>query len=85
MSKLVQDTARPPVVGTITQFLTTLPSPLTISLITLAPHIRFIRWTAEVLSWKGSWDESWLFLAAWWGVCLCVETVVRCAPPNHEL
>lgn len=79
MSKLVQDPPRPPVVGTITQFLTTLPSPLTISLVSLSPHIGFVRWLLETLSWKGSWDESWLLLAAWWGVCLGAESVLRCA------
>ncbi|GJE96712.1 integral peroxisomal membrane peroxin-domain-containing protein [Phanerochaete sordida] len=77
MSKLVQEPPRPPVSGTITQFLTTLPSPLTISLVSLAPQIRFVRWVLETLNWKGSWDESWLLLAAWWGVCLGSEAVLR--------
>ncbi|EKM54033.1 uncharacterized protein PHACADRAFT_185024 [Phanerochaete carnosa HHB-10118-sp] len=77
MSKLAQDSPRPPVVGTVTQFLTMLPSPLTISLVSLAPQIRFVRWVLEILSWKGSWDESWLLLAAWWGLCLGSEVVLR--------
>ena len=85
MSKVVQDNQRPPVVGTITQFLTTLPSPLTISLVALSPQIHFVRWSLEVLSWKGSWDESWLLLAAWWGVCLGAKALVRCADtPSAE-
>ena len=79
MSKLIQDTPRPPVIGTITQFLTTLPSPLTISLVTLAPYIHFVRWFLDVVSWKGSWDEGWLLLFGWWAVCLGSEAMVRCA------
>lgn len=79
MSKIVQDAPRPPVVGTITQFLTTLPSPLTVSLISLSPQIRFVRWVLELVSWKGSREESWLLLAGWWGLCLGAEAVIRCA------
>ncbi|KIP08297.1 hypothetical protein PHLGIDRAFT_29638 [Phlebiopsis gigantea 11061_1 CR5-6] len=81
MSKLVQDTPRPPVVGTITQFLTTLPSPLTVALISLAPQIRFVRWVLELVSWKGNWNESWLLLAGWWGLCLGAEAAVRYTLP----
>lgn len=79
MSALVQDAPRPPVVGTITQFLTALPSPLTVSLVSLAPQIRFVRWTLELVSWKGTWDESWLLLAVWWVLCLGSEAILRCA------
>lgn len=73
MSKPVQDVARPP----LTQVLNTLPSPLTVSLVGLGPALGRVRRLLEILSWKSSWEESWLALSFWWVVCLCSDIVLR--------
>lgn len=76
MSKIVQDTPAPPP-PTGTQFLPSLPAPLTIALVALAPQIHFVRWILEAGSWRADWEDSWLLLAAWWGMCLAVRAVFR--------
>jgi hypothetical protein len=71
-------TSAPPVsVPVLVDFLNTVPTPLTAVLIGLAPHVSWIRYTAEVISWKSSWVDSWLALAGWWAVCLLAELGLR--------
>jgi len=53
-------------------FVSSVPSPLTITLVRLSPNITWTRRTIEILSWKSSWEESWLLIAAWWALCLLV-------------
>ncbi|KAI0344639.1 hypothetical protein BDW22DRAFT_1418833 [Trametopsis cervina] len=79
MSKVVQDAAgaRPP----LAQLLNTLPSPLTVALVGLAPYLLRIRRLLEIVSWKSRWEESWLALAAWWAVCLCSNAALRYGLP----
>ena len=53
-------------------FVSSVPSPLTITLVRLSPHITWIRRIIEITNWKSSWEESWLLIAAWWALCLLV-------------
>ena len=53
-------------------FVSSVPSTLTITLVRLSPHIAWIRRIIEITSWKSSWEESWLLIAAWWALCLAV-------------
>lgn len=75
MSKLVETSAPLPLV----EFLSTLPSPLVTALVGLAPHIVRVRRVAQVLSWKTTWEDSWIALGILWGVCLFAESGVRYA------
>ncbi|KAL6308169.1 integral peroxisomal membrane peroxin-domain-containing protein [Sparassis latifolia] len=61
----------------LTEFLNTLPSPLTVVLVGLAPSISRVLRFAQILSWKSSWEESWLALAVLWFVCLLSQAVLR--------
>ena len=60
-----------------TQVLNTIPSPLTVALIGLHRHIARIRRLLEIVSWRSGWEESWLALASWWMMCLCVNFALR--------
>lgn len=73
MSKPVQDVVRPP----FTSMLNTIPSPLTVTLVGLGPSIALLRHALEVVSWKTSWEESWLALACWWALCLLSDFTLR--------
>ncbi|THH12497.1 hypothetical protein EW146_g7638 [Bondarzewia mesenterica] len=64
-------------VPTLLEFVNTVPSPLTTLLVGLAPSASLFRRAVEVLSWKSSWEESWLAIAVWWGVCLFSGFVLR--------
>jgi len=64
-------------VPVLVDFLNTVPTPLTAVLVGLAPYISRIRYTAEAISWKSSWVDSWLALAGWWAVCLLAELGLR--------
>jgi len=61
-------------------FVSSVPSPLTITLVRLSPNITWTRRTIEILSWKSSWEESWLLIAAWWALCLLVGIGKQCVP-----
>jgi len=82
---------------TLIDFMYSVPSPVTTTLIHFSPYISFIRRTLEITSWRSHWTESWLALAAWWTVCafaypglkyflpiLLVSTIVfiRWKPPS---
>ncbi|KIM74376.1 hypothetical protein PILCRDRAFT_828354 [Piloderma croceum F 1598] len=54
---------------TLIDFMYSVPSPVTKTLIDFSPYISFIRRTLEITSWRSHWTESWLALAAWWAVC----------------
>ncbi|KAF9264236.1 hypothetical protein L218DRAFT_863273 [Marasmius fiardii PR-910] len=58
-------------------FLNSVPYPLTAVLIRLAPSLSVVRYGAEVFSWSTSWYDSFLAIAAWWGICLFLDTTVR--------
>lgn len=75
MSKAADTSAVPP----LAEFLNTLPSPLVTALVGLAPHIARFRRVAQVLSWKTTWEDSWIALGILWAVCLFAETAVRYA------
>ncbi|EMD32127.1 hypothetical protein CERSUDRAFT_119098 [Gelatoporia subvermispora B] len=64
------ENAPPP---TLVEFLNTLPSPLTTALVGLAPYIAQLRHWAQVVSWRSSWEDSWLALGLLWSVCLLAE------------
>lgn len=61
-------------------FVSSVPTPLTITLVRLSPHITWIRRTIEITSWRSSWEESWLLIAAWWALCLLVGIGKQCVP-----
>ncbi|KAI0737636.1 integral peroxisomal membrane peroxin-domain-containing protein [Daedaleopsis nitida] len=61
----------------LVEFLNTLPSPLTTTLVALAPTIARVRYVAQLLGWKATWTDCWLFLAAWWAICLVPELALR--------
>ncbi|KAI0766855.1 integral peroxisomal membrane peroxin-domain-containing protein [Trametes elegans] len=65
----------------LVDFLNTLPSPLTITLVGLAPAIARLRYFVQLISWKTSWEDSWLALALWWAVCLLPEFELRYVLP----
>ncbi|KAI0321186.1 integral peroxisomal membrane peroxin-domain-containing protein [Amylostereum chailletii] len=64
-------------VPTLFEFVHTVPAPLTTVLVTLAPEISLVRRATQVISWKTTWDESWLVVAAWWGACLALDYGIR--------
>jgi hypothetical protein len=61
----------------LAEFLSTVPPPLTITLLQLSRPLARIRRIAEIVSWQSSWDESWLTLAAWWAVCFLADLSLR--------
>ncbi|TFK89014.1 hypothetical protein K466DRAFT_645191 [Polyporus arcularius HHB13444] len=65
----------------LVEFLNTLPSPLTTTLVALAPSIARLRHALQILAWKAPWEECWLFLASWWAVCLVPELGLRYVLP----
>ena len=67
-------TKKPPERETIdlAGFVSSVPPPLTTTLVRLSPWIGWIRRAIEIVSWKTSWEESWLLIAAWWALCLLV-------------
>ncbi|KAH9830736.1 integral peroxisomal membrane peroxin-domain-containing protein [Rhodofomes roseus] len=73
MSKAVETSVSLP----LAEFLNTLPSPLVTALVGLAPHIARVRRAAQVLSWKTTWEDSWIALGALWAVCLFAEVGMR--------
>ncbi|KAH7885639.1 integral peroxisomal membrane peroxin-domain-containing protein [Phlebopus sp. FC_14] len=62
---------------TLIEFVSTTPPPLTCALVALAPCIEVVRCFAEIVSWKSSWEESWLVVAAWWALCLLSEPMLK--------
>jgi hypothetical protein len=64
-------------VPVLIDFVNSVPHPLTVVLVQLAPHISTIRHIAEIISWRESWYDSWLVLASWWAVCLLTEIALR--------
>ncbi|KAM5543343.1 hypothetical protein V8D89_003217 [Ganoderma adspersum] len=76
MSKPADDSA-PVQSAPLVEFLNTLPSPLTTTLLGLAPAISRTRYIAQLLTWKASWEDCWLLLASWWAVCLLPELGLR--------
>lgn len=58
-------------------FLDSVPSPITVLLVDLAPVIRLLRRSIEIVSWKSHWSESWLAIAAWWYLCLTAYPTFR--------
>ncbi|KAI0790692.1 integral peroxisomal membrane peroxin-domain-containing protein [Abortiporus biennis] len=77
MPKTIQDSSTPP----FAEFLGTIPSPLLTVLVGLAPHIARVRHIIEIVSWKSSWEESWLTLAVWWAACLLGDVALRYVLP----
>ncbi|KZT04622.1 uncharacterized protein LAESUDRAFT_727795 [Laetiporus sulphureus 93-53] len=73
MSTSTENSSQPSLV----EFLNTLPSPLITALVGLAPYIARIRRLALVLSWKSSWEDSWIAIAALWAICLLAEPGLR--------
>jgi len=56
----------------LADFVSSVPPPLTITLVRLSTNITWVRRTFEIISWKSPWEESWLLVAAWWALCLLV-------------
>ena len=77
MSKTSQDE---PMVHSapLVDFLNTLPSPLTTTLVGLAPAIAHTRHALQVITWRGPREECWLALSTWWAICLVPEIGLRC-------
>ncbi|KDQ21814.1 hypothetical protein BOTBODRAFT_169013 [Botryobasidium botryosum FD-172 SS1] len=52
--------------NSLLEFLNSVPPPVTRLLVELAPALSWLRWLAQVVSWKSNNSaESWLLLAAW--------------------
>jgi hypothetical protein len=66
-------------VPTLFTFVHTVPAPLTSVLVSLAPAFNATRRALQTLSWKSGWEEGWLVLGAWWGLCLTLDAGLRCA------
>ncbi|KIY50168.1 hypothetical protein FISHEDRAFT_11585, partial [Fistulina hepatica ATCC 64428] len=62
---------------TVSEFVGSVSYPLTIALVGLSPYINRIRALVEIASWKGSWYDSWLIVAAWWTICLFSAACIR--------
>ncbi|KAI4526050.1 hypothetical protein K525DRAFT_260164 [Schizophyllum commune Loenen D] len=58
-------------------FLSSVPWPLTSVLVGLSPIIGRIRGAVEITSWRTSWYDSWLAVAAWWALCLFADATLR--------
>ncbi|KAL1743137.1 integral peroxisomal membrane peroxin-domain-containing protein [Schizophyllum fasciatum] len=58
-------------------FLSSVPWPLTSVLVGLSPIIARVRGAVEITSWRTSWYDSWLAIAAWWALCLFADTTLR--------
>lgn len=65
------------------QFLESVPPPVTLLLVELAPVISWLRWAAEVVSWKSHWTDPWLTLAIWWILCLGTDAILRQAHAKY--
>ncbi|KAF9529292.1 integral peroxisomal membrane peroxin-domain-containing protein [Crepidotus variabilis] len=62
----------------ITNFLNSVPAPLTVALLRLYPCISLIKRVIQISTWSAtSWQHSWLLLAGWWAVCLFLDTTLR--------
>ncbi|CDO77701.1 hypothetical protein BN946_scf184969.g52 [Trametes cinnabarina] len=55
------------------EFLSALPSPLTITLVGLAPSIAKARYVIQLMTWKAPWEDCCLLLALWWALCMIPE------------
>jgi hypothetical protein len=62
---------------TLIDFLHTVPAPLVALLARLASPLSPLRHAAQILSWKSSWVDSWLLLAAWWILVLFADCALR--------
>ncbi|KAG6820874.1 hypothetical protein H0H93_010218 [Arthromyces matolae] len=60
---------------------TTVPAPLTVALVPLAPLLAVARRALQVASWKSSWYDACLAIALWWAFCLLAEPTLRCMFP----
>ena len=65
---------------TLIDFLHTVPAPLVALLIRLAVPVSSLRHVAQIFSWKASWVDSWLLLAAWWAAVLFANSALRLVP-----
>jgi hypothetical protein len=72
-----QMSSRSSSIPVLVDFLNSVPQPLTQALVALAPSIAVVRYSIETISWRSSWYDSWLTLAAWWTVCLLFVPVLR--------
>lgn len=74
---------------TLIDFLHAVPPPLVVLLVRLAPLLAPLRYVAQILSWKTSWVDCWLLLAAWWAAVLFTDSTLRSVtfgfPSDHEL
>lgn len=70
---------------TLEEFLNTIPSPLISVLVGLAPYIAKLRHAIEIVSWKGSWEESCLAVALWWSLCLLGDVALRYTVPTAAI
>ncbi|KAI9068315.1 hypothetical protein FKP32DRAFT_1587718 [Trametes sanguinea] len=61
----------------LVEFLNALPSPLTTTLVGLAPSIARARYVVQLASWKAPWEDCCLALALWWALCLIPEFGLR--------
>ncbi|KAG6854050.1 hypothetical protein C0991_011028 [Blastosporella zonata] len=61
----------------LVDFATTVPAPLTAALVPYAPLLAVVRSVLQIISWRSSWYDSWLAVAAWWALCLLSEYTLR--------
>ncbi|KAF8504006.1 Peroxin/Dysferlin domain-containing protein [Gautieria morchelliformis] len=59
------------------QFIESVPPSITLLLVDLAPVLSWLRWAAEVVSWKSHWTDPWLTIAVWWALCLSSNVILR--------
>jgi hypothetical protein len=62
---------------TLIDFLHSVPAPLVVLLVRLAPLVASLRYVAQILSWQTPWVDCWLLLAAWWAAVLFTDSALR--------
>ncbi|KAI0031145.1 integral peroxisomal membrane peroxin-domain-containing protein, partial [Vararia minispora EC-137] len=67
------------------EFVHTVPAPLTAVLVGLGPCFATTRRILQIFSWRSRWEDGWLALAAWWGVCLSIGASLRRRRPRPVL
>ncbi|KAG5653631.1 hypothetical protein H0H81_011857 [Sphagnurus paluster] len=65
------------VVVVVVDFLKSIPPPLTVALVQLAPILAAARHGLQLLSWRRSWYDATLAVAAWWALCLFSSFALR--------
>ncbi|EAU91362.1 hypothetical protein CC1G_07397 [Coprinopsis cinerea okayama7 len=62
----------------LSDFVNSVPSPLTFALVSLSDKIALLKTVLQVLNWRSnSWFDGFLVVAAWWAFCCFAGSVLR--------